>query len=322
MKYLITGGAGFIGSNIAHELIKRGEEVRILDNFSTGRRINIADIEDSIELHEGDIRDFWTVREAVEGVDYILHQAALPSVPRSVKNPLTSNSVNIDGTLNLLEAAKQFGVKRFVLASSSSVYGDTPELPKRENMALDPLSPYAVTKLTGEKYCKVFYELYGLETVALRYFNIFGPRQDPNSQYSAVIPKFINAMLAGKSPAIFGNGEQSRDFTYVANAVEANILATTSEKAVGKYYNIACGGQFTLNALIKRLQEIIGVDIEPIYDPPRRGDILHSFADISCAESDLNFKPKVDFAEGLKRTFQWFSALHNSETPVGGIKIK
>jgi len=322
MKYLVTGGAGFIGSNIAHELVKRGEEVRILDNFSTGRKINLVDIESSIELHDGDIRDFWTVREAVEGIDYILHQAALPSVPRSVKNPLTSNSVNIDGTLNLLEAAKQEGVKRFVMASSSSVYGDTPELPKREDMPIDPLSPYAVTKLTGEKYCKIFYELYGLETVALRYFNIFGPRQDPNSQYSAVIPKFINAFLAGKRPVIFGDGEQSRDFTFVANAVEANILATTSEKAIAKYYNIACGGQYTLNALIKMLQEIMGVDIEPVYDPPRRGDILHSFADIRRAGQDLDFHPKIDFAAGLRKTVEWFAAQFNSQTPVGGFRVK
>ncbi|MCX6829467.1 MAG: SDR family oxidoreductase [candidate division Zixibacteria bacterium] len=321
MKYLVTGGAGFIGSNIAHELVKRGDEVRILDNFSTGRKINLVDIESSIELHDGDIRDFWTVREAVEGIDYILHQAALPSVPRSVKNPLTSNSVNIDGTLNLLEAAKQEGVKRFVMASSSSVYGDTPELPKREDMPIDPLSPYAVTKLTGEEYCKIFYELYGLETVALRYFNIFGPRQDPNSQYSAVIPRFINAFLAGKRPVIFGDGEQSRDFTFVANAVEANILATTAEKAVAKYYNIACGGQYTLNALIKMLQEIIGVDIEPVYDPPRRGDILHSFADIRRAGQDLGFQPKIDFAAGLRKTVEWFAAQFNSQTPVGGFRI-
>jgi len=208
------------------------------------------------------------------------------------------------------------------MASSSSVYGDTPELPKREDMPIDPLSPYAVTKLTGEKYCKIFYELYGLETVALRYFNIFGPRQDPNSQYSAVIPKFINAFLAGKRPVIFGDGEQSRDFTFVANAVEANILATTSEKAIAKYYNIACGGQYTLNALIKMLQEIMGVDIEPVYDPPRRGDILHSFADIRRAGQDLDFHPKIDFAAGLRKTVEWFAAQFNSQTPVGGFRVK
>jgi nucleoside-diphosphate-sugar epimerase len=322
MKYLITGGAGFIGSNIALELLKRGEEVRILDNFSTGRKINLVEMEHSVELIEGDIRDFWTVREAVDEVDFVIHQAALPSVPRSIKNPLTSNSVNIDGTLNLLEASKLANVRRFVFASSSSVYGDTPQLPKHEDMATDPLSPYAVTKLATEKYAKVFYNLYGLETVALRYFNIFGPRQDPGSEYAAVIPKFINAFLAGKRPIIYGNGEQSRDFTYIANAVEANLLAVTAPDAPGNYYNIACGGQFTLNQLIKVLQEIIGVDIEPIYEPARRGDILHSFADISRAEKGLNYKSKVDFASGLKTTVEWFSALFNSRTPVGGFRVK
>ena len=322
MKYLITGGAGFIGSNIALELLKRGEEVRIIDNFSTGRKINLVEMERSIELIEGDIRDFWTVREAVDGVDFVIHQAALPSVPRSIKNPLTSNGVNIDGTLNLLEASKLANVRRFVFASSSSVYGDTPQLPKHEDMATDPLSPYAVTKLATEKYAKVFYNLYGLETVALRYFNIFGPRQDPGSEYAAVIPKFINAFLAGKQPIIYGNGEQSRDFTFIANAVEANLLAITAPDAPGNYYNIACGGQFTLNQLIKILQDIMGVDIEPIYEPARRGDILHSFADISRAEKGLNYKPKVDFPSGLKTTVEWFSSLFNSRTPVGGFKVK
>ncbi|SYZ74428.1 Vi polysaccharide biosynthesis protein VipB/TviC [Candidatus Zixiibacteriota bacterium] len=322
MKYLITGGGGFIGSNIAHELLRRGDNVRVLDNFSTGRKINITDINDKIELMEGDIRDFWTVREAVDGVDYILHQAALPSVPRSVKNPLTSNSVNIDGTLNILEAAKQAKVKRVVMASSSSVYGDTPQLPKHESMFTDPLSPYAVTKLADEKYCKVFYELYGLETVALRYFNIFGPRQDPGSEYAAVIPKFINAFLAGKKPVVYGDGEQSRDFTFIANAVEANILATTAPKAAGKFYNIAAGGQYTLNQLIKSLQEIMGVDIEPSYQAPRRGDILHSFADIKRAEEDLGYRVKVDFESGLKKTVEWFAEKFQSRTPVGGIKIQ
>lgn len=322
MKYLITGGGGFIGSNIAHELVRRNEKVRVLDNFATGRRVNLSGIEDKMELMEGDIRDFWTVREAVEGVDYVLHQAALPSVPRSVKNPLTSNSVNIDGTLNLLEAAKQAGVKRFVFASSSSVYGDTPELPKHEKMWLDPLSPYAVTKLAGEKYCKVFYELYGLETVALRYFNIFGPRQDPGSEYAAVIPKFINAFLEGRSPVIFGDGEQSRDFTFVANAVEANLLAAKAPGIAGKYFNIAVGGQYTLNTLVKMLQEIIGSDIKPKYDPPRKGDILHSYADISRARSEMGFDPKVDFVSGLKLTVEWFTAQFQNRTPVGGIRVK
>ena len=321
MKYLITGGAGFIGSNIAHQLLSQGEQVRIIDNFSTGRRINIDDIEDKIELIDGDIRDFWTVKDAVDGVDYILHQAALPSVPRSVQNPLTSNSVNIDGTLNLLEASRQAGIKRFVMASSSSVYGDTPELPKHEGMWTDPLSPYAVTKLTNEKYCKVFYELYGLETVCLRYFNIFGPRQDPKSEYAAVIPKFINAMLAGKQPVVFGDGEQSRDFTFIDNAVQANLLATTAADAPGKYYNIACGAKFTLNDLLDMLRSILKCDIKAKYTPPRPGDILHSYADIERARNDLGYDPKVMFEEGLRNTVNWFSAIFNSQTPVGGIRI-
>lgn len=321
MKYLVTGGAGFIGSNIAHELIKRGEQVRIIDNFSTGFRSNLTEIQDSIELIDGDIRDFWTVREAVEGIDYILHQAALPSVPRSIANPLTSNNVNVDGTLNLLEAARMANVKRFVTASSSAVYGDTPVLPKHEEMKRNPLSPYAITKLTNEEYCRVYYELYGLETVCLRYFNIFGPRQDPNSQYSAVIPKFISALRSDKAPIVYGDGEQSRDFTYIANTVDANLLATTLESAPGNVYNIACGGQFTLNTLLDMLREIIGADTKAQYDPIRKGDILHSFADISKAENDLNYKPKVGFKDGLKKTVEWFLNKMSSQTPIGGIKI-
>ncbi len=307
MHYLVSGGAGFIGSNIAVELVRRGEKVRIIDNFSTGHRENLAEIESSIEVIDGDIRDFWTVSEAVDGIDYILHQAALPSVPRSVANPLTSNSVNIDGMINLMEAAKKAGVKRFVYASSSSVYGDTPELPKHEGMALNPLSPYAVTKLTNEKYAKVFYELYGLQTVGLRYFNIFGPRQDPNSEYSAVIPKFIKALKANKAPVIYGDGEQSRDFTFVDNAVQANLKAALApEGAVGKAYNIACGARFTLNELVDELKGIMGVDVTPKYDPPRQGDIKHSYADVDRAKADLSYDPKVDFKSGLLKTVEWF----------------
>jgi len=308
MKYLITGGGGFIGSNLAAALIEKGQEVRIIDNFSTGRKVNLAKIADRIELVEGDIRDFWTVREAVEGVDYILHQAALPSVPRSINNPLTSNVVNVDGTLHILEAAKMAKVKRVVMASSSSVYGDTPTLPKHEGMTPDPLSPYAVSKLANEKYCKVFYELYGLETVCLRYFNIFGQNQDPKSEYAAVIPKFVLAFLNGKQPTVFGDGEQSRDFTFIDNAVSANLLATTAEDAPGKYYNIACGGQYTLNQLLDSLRGIIGVDIKAKYDPPRQGDIKHSFADVTRAEKDLGYKTIVSFEEGLKRTVEWYKA--------------
>jgi len=322
MKYLITGGAGFIGSNISHELVKRGEDVRIIDNFSTGNKVNVSDIADKIEIVDGDIRDYWTVLEAMAGIDYVLHQAALPSVPRSISNPLTTNTVNIDGTLNLLEASKIAGVKRFVMASSSSVYGDTPKLPKCEDMTTDPLSPYAVTKLANEKYCKVFYELYGLETVCLRYFNIFGPRQDPQSEYAAVIPKFITALLNGRQPVVYGDGEQSRDFTFISNAVDANLLATTAAMAPGKYYNIACGAQYTLNDLLNMLREIIGSDVEAKYTPPHPGDIKHSFADIELARKELNFDPKVDFKAGLKKTVEWFAKLQSSQTPSGGIRLK
>lgn len=306
MKYLITGGAGFIGSNLAHEILKRGDEVRIIDNFSTGRMVNIEDILSDIELIDGDIRDYWTVNDAVKDIDYILHQAALPSVPRSIVNPLSSNAVNIDGTLNIFECAKKAGVKRIVMASSSSVYGDTPELPKHEEMPTDPLSPYAVTKLTAEKYAKVFHSLYGLEIVLLRYFNIFGPRQDPNSEYSAVIPKFIAAMDAGKQPTVYGDGEQSRDFTYIDNAVQANLLATTAPAAPANYYNVACGGQFTLNDLLDKLRLILGSDIQAIYADARQGDIKHSFAAIDKAKKDLNFNPTIDFEAGLKKTVDWF----------------
>lgn len=321
MKYLVTGGAGFIGSNIAIELLRRGETVRVLDNFATGRRTNIETILDRIELVDGDIRDFWTVSEAVEGTDYVLHQAALPSVIRSVNNPLTTSAVNIDGTLNILEASRQAGVKRVVFACSSSVYGESETLPKIETMKPNPLSPYAITKLAGEQYCKVYYRLYGLETVSLRYFNIFGPRQDPGSQYSAVIPKFIRAILDGKKPIVYGDGEQSRDFTYIANAVLANLKACTSPAAPGNCYNIACGQRFTLNTLLDLLAEISGKTVNAQYVDPRPGDIRHSLADIEAAGTDLDYTVEVDFKSGLKETFKWFAKVFSESTPVGGIKI-
>lgn len=319
MRYLITGGAGFIGSNIALELIKRGEQVRILDNFSTGRRENLEPLRGQIDLIEGDIRDFWTVAETMVGVDYVLHQAALPSVVRSVKNPLTSNAVNIDGTLNVLEAARQAGVKRVVCASSSSVYGESPTLPKVETMKLDPLSPYAVTKLTCEGYCRVYYRLYGLETVALRYFNIFGPHQDPNSQYSAVIPRFVKAILMGQQPVIYGDGEQSRDFTFIGNAVSANLKACTAAKAPGKVFNIACGERFTLNQTLEFIQQILGRTTAARHVDPRPGDIRHSLADISAAKADLGYTVDFDFKSGLKETVTWFAHIFADTTPVGGI---
>jgi len=305
MKYLITGGAGFIGSNIASVLIEKGDEVRILDNFSSGRQENIDSLPGSVDVIEGDIRDYWTVVDAVREIDYVLHQAALPSVPRSVKNPLTSNQVNIDGTMNVLEAARHAGVKKFVMASSSAVYGESEELPKHEGMVPSPLSPYAVTKLTAEYYLKVYCELYNFPTVALRYFNIFGPRQDPGSEYAAVVPKFITAFLTGKQPTVFGDGEQSRDFTYIDNCVQANILAATNDKIVGDVFNVACGGQFTLNELLDSLREIIGVDTPAIYAEARAGDIKHSFAAIDKLKSS-GYDPAIGFKDGLKKTVEFF----------------
>ncbi len=305
MKYLITGGAGFIGSNIAAHLVEKGEQVRILDNLSSGKRENVEAILDKIDFIEGDVRDFWTVTEAVDGIDYVLHQAALPSVPRSVKNPLTSNSVNINGTLHVLEAARRAGVKKFVLASSSSVYGESEELPKHEKMTPLPLSPYGITKQTGEYYLKVYWQLYKFPTVSLRYFNIFGPQQDPQSEYAAVVPKFITCLMTGKQPTVFGDGGQSRDFTYVENAIRANILAATNDKVVGDSFNVACGAQFTLNDLLDKLRKIIGVDIEAIYTDERAGDIRHSFATIDKLKV-FGYDAPVDFDEGLRRTVEFY----------------
>lgn len=305
MKYLITGGAGFIGSNIAAHLVEKGEQVRILDNLSSGKQENVEAILDKIEFIEGDVRDFWTVTEAVEGIDYVLHQAALPSVPRSVKNPLTSNSVNINGTLHVLEAARRAGVKKMVLASSSSVYGESEELPKHEGMTPSPLSPYAVTKQTGEYYLKIYWELYRFPTVSLRYFNIFGPQQDPQSEYAAVVPKFITCLLTGERPTVFGDGGQSRDFTFVENAIKANILAATNDKLVGDSFNVACGAQFTLNDLLDKLRKIIGVDTKAIYADERAGDIRHSYAAIDKLRA-FGYDAPVDFDEGLRRTVEFY----------------
>ncbi|MFZ4590398.1 MAG: SDR family oxidoreductase [Ignavibacteria bacterium] len=308
MKYLVTGGAGFIGSNIVEELIKRGESVRVLDNFSTGKRENLNEFEGDIELVEGDVRSYHIVQQSVKGVDVILHQAALPSVPRSIIDPITTNEVNIGGTLNMLDAAVKEGVKRFVFASSSSVYGDNPELPKHERMITNPLSPYAVSKLAGENYCRVFSSLYNLETVCLRYFNVFGPRQDPNSQYSAVIPKFIKSINNNQRPIIYGDGEQTRDFTYVANVVEANILASLKNNN-GKHLvaNCACSEQISLNELVKSISLIAQKDIKPIYEEKRKGDILNSFACIDTIKDLLGFRPLVTFKDGLSETFKKIS---------------
>jgi nucleoside-diphosphate-sugar epimerase len=304
--YLVTGGAGFIGSNIAETLVKQGEKVRVLDNLSTGIAQNMDTFIDKIEFIHGDIRYLNTLMEAMQGIDYVLHQAALPSVPRSVETPVESNDNNTTGTLNILVAAKQAGVKRVVYAASSAAYGESPTLPKVETMKPQPLTPYAVNKLVGEYYCSVFSNVYGLETVSLRYFNVFGPRQDPNSYYSAVIPKFIKALLNSKSPIIFGDGEQSRDFTYIENVVNANILACKAANVSGELFNIACGERISVNQLFKSLQEILNSNTPARYEDPRPGDIKHSLADIKKAEDLLNYKIEVNIHEGLRRTAEWF----------------
>jgi nucleoside-diphosphate-sugar epimerase len=304
--YLVTGGSGFIGSNIVATLVEQGQKVRVLDNLSTGRLENIQDILTKIDFVQGDLRYLNTVIEAMKGVDYVIHQAALPSVPRSEETPLESNDNNTNGTLNILYAAKQAGVKRVVYAASSSAYGESATLPKVETMKPDPLSPYAVNKLVGEYYCSVFSRVYGLETVVLRYFNVFGPRQDPSSYYSAVIPKFIKALLEEKSPTIFGDGEQSRDFCYIDNVVSANLLACTAPNAAAEMMNIACGERITLNELHQNLCKILGVSTPAQYDAPRPGDIKHSLADIEKAKKLLNYKVLVPVYEGLEKTAQWF----------------
>jgi len=304
--YLVTGGAGFIGSNLVDALLARGERVRVLDNFSTGREENVRDFADRIELVRGDIRDAAVVDGAVAGVDVVLHQAALASVPRSIADPTSNNEVNVQGTLNLLQAAVAHRVKRFVYASSSSVYGDSEKLPKVETMTPNPKSPYAVAKLAGEYYCRVFGELHGLATVALRYFNVFGPRQDPSSQYAAVIPIFVSALLEGRSPTIFGNGEQSRDFTFIADVVQANLRACDGDVTGPRVYNVACGRRHTLNALFAHLRETIGASVDATHGPERAGDVRHSMADIGAISGELGFAPSVGFEEGLARTVAWY----------------
>ena len=303
---LVTGGAGFIGSHIVERLVGLGHEVRVLDNFSTGRRENLASFEGGIDIIEGDIRDVSSVERAVKGVEVVFHEAALASVPRSVADPASSNEVNVTGTLNLLVASRDSGVRRFVFASSSSVYGNSPELPKRESMAPSPESPYAASKLAAENYCRIFSSLYGLECVSLRYFNVFGPRQDPGSEYAAVVPLFVTALLEGRPPTIYGDGEQSRDFTYVANVVDANILALSADGAAGEVFNIACGHTATVNELLAKMQEITGTSLTSQHTDQRAGDVKHSFADISKAEGTLGLSAKVLFDEGLALTVDWF----------------
>jgi nucleoside-diphosphate-sugar epimerase len=306
--YLITGIGGFIGSSLARALLSRGERVRGVDNFATGNPENIKEILSRIDFREADILDLDAMHDACAGVDYVLHQAAIPSVPKSVLDPLGSNRANIDGTVNVLVAARDAKVKRVVYAASSSAYGDTPTLPKHEAMRPDPISPYAVAKLASEHYMVSFYRCYGLETVCLRYFNIFGPRQDPSSPYSGVLAKFITQMLRGEQPAIYGDGEQSRDFTYIDNAVEANLLAcgAPAERVAGQVFNTATGRRVTLNETFKLLQGLTSYRGQPKYGPERGGDIKHSLADISKAEAALGYKPSVDFEEGLRRTVEWY----------------
>ncbi|MCU0453817.1 MAG: SDR family oxidoreductase [Bacteroidetes bacterium] len=313
MKFLITGGAGFIGSNIVERLVQSGETVRVFDNFATGKRENLDPYLSSIELIEGDLRSFHAVREAVDGMEVVIHLGALPSVPRSIKDPLTTNEVNVVGTLNVLDAGREAGVKRVVFASSSSVYGENHELPKHEGMVPEPVSPYAVSKLAGEKYCSVFSRVYGLSTVSLRYFNVFGPRQDPTSQYSAVIPKFITAIHRGESPTVYGDGKQSRDFTHVANVVDANLKAATADCPSGSVMNIACQERTSLLELIDRINAALGRSVSPIFAPQRMGEVRDSLASIEAAQRLIDYVPTVRFDEGLRRTIEWFtrrSAVH------------
>lgn len=310
--YLVTGGAGFIGSHITERLVREGHAVRVLDNFSSGHEANLESFRSGVELIRGDIRDVQLVNEATKGVDVVFHEAALGSVPRSVADPVTTHEVNITGTLNVLLAARDAGVQRVVYASSSSVYGETPVLPKREDMSPQPLSPYALSKLAGEHYASVFKHVYGFEIVSLRYFNIFGPRQDPESQYAAVIPRFITALLEGKAPIVYGDGLQSRDFTYVENVVNANLLAAEAKDAGGRAFNVACGGRYTLLDLLAKMKEILGSDIEPIHEAARAGDVRDSQASVEAAEQALGYRVSVDFEEGLRKTVDWY------RTPLSG----
>lgn len=307
-SYLITGGAGFIGSNIVDQLLHTGQTVRVLDNLSTGRAENLAAVRDRIAFYEADICNLDQIRPCFADVDYVLHLAALPSVPRSVADPLSANRVNIEGTLNVLLAAREATVKRVVFAASSAAYGDNPILPRLESHAPRPMSPYALTKVAGEHYCAVFTRLYGLEAVALRYFNIFGPRQDPYSQYTGVLSKFISAYIQGTTPVIFGDGEQSRDFTYVDNVVDATLRACTASDAAGRVINVGVGGRFTLNQTVALLNQIFGKQVTPQYAPPRGGDVLDSQADISLARQLLGYEPKVTYEQGLRKTVEWYRA--------------
>lgn len=306
-KYLVTGGAGFIGSNIVKKLLENGENVRVLDNLSTGKTENIKPYLDKIEFINGDFTDLEIAKNAVKGIDYVLHQGAIPSVPRSIDDPIKTNNSNILGTLNMLIASRDAGVKRFVYASSSSAYGDSPIMPKVESMNVAPKSPYAIQKLTAEQYCQIFHKIYGLETVCLRYFNVFGPNQDPESVYSAVIPLFIKKIIKGGSPIIYGDGNTSRDFTYVDNNVDANLKACSAPKeCAGEVINIACGYEMSLNELVEKINKFLKTKVKPVYKEERKGDVKHSLADISKAKKFLGYKPVVNFDDGLEKTIEFY----------------
>jgi nucleoside-diphosphate-sugar epimerase len=307
--YLVTGGAGFIGSHLVEELVRRGHTVRVADSLITGKRSNLDHVP-SVDFHEGDLADFDFAVRVVQGCDYVLHQAAIPSVPRSVKDPITSNRANVDATLNV--AARDAGVKRVVFAGSSSAYGNTPTLPKHEDMPTNPLSPYALQKVVGEQYLQMFTRLYGLETVSIRYFNVFGPRQDPSSPYSGVISVFATALLENRSPNIYGDGEQTRDFTYVANVVDGVLRACEAPGANGEIINVATGGRISLNDLFREMKKIVGATVEPTYADPRPGDVRDSQADIRKAREILGYEPIVSFEEGLKRTIEWYRTARNA----------
>jgi nucleoside-diphosphate-sugar epimerase len=318
MRYLVTGGAGFIGSNTVDELVRRGDSVVVLDDLSSGKEENLAESRNKISFIKGSITDLEAVRKAVHEAECVLHLAARTSVPRSVKDPIDTNRINVDGTLNVFVAARDAKVKRLVFAASSSAYGETPTLPKIETMQPEPISPYGVTKYVGELYAQTFGRVYGLENVSLRYFNIFGPRQDPGSPYSGVLAKFCAAFLEETQPVIFGDGEQTRDFTYVENAVRANLLACEAPNVSGKVFNVGTGGRFSLNQTVELLRKISGKPLEAKYDAPRDGDIRDSQADISQAREYLGYEPQVDFEEGLRRTFEWYRSVHGKAEAKSG----
>ena len=306
MRYLVTGGAGFIGSNIVDELVRRGHSVAVLDDLSAGKESNLAEVRSKIDFHKGSITDLDVVHAATKGADYVIHLAARTSVPRSVKDPIETNRVNIDGTLNVLVAARDAKAKRIVYAASSSAYGETPTLPKTETMQPEPISPYGVTKFVGEMYAQVFGRVYGLENSSVRYFNAFGPRQDPTSQYSGVLSRFMLAVIEGQSPVVYGDGEQTRDFTYIANVVDETLRACEVPEASGKVFNGGTGAKISLNQVLKLLEKITGKKIQASYDPPRAGDIRDSQADISRARKILGYEPLIDFEDGLARTWKWY----------------